>query len=450
MDWSSRLLRTTAFRLSLSYLIIFTASAVTLIAVIYLTSNALVERQIMETIAAEIRGLSDQYRERGLVGLAELIHERGGNQPGRQSLYLLTGEDDRPIAGNLSVWPRDVIESEGWLRVPVRGQRGVDAIARWQSLPGGYRLLVGRSLHDVREVQRAVTRAMFLGLAATVVLGIVGSFVMSRQILQRIEGVNASIRRITRGEISQRLPRNGSDDEFDQLVANVNAMLDQIERLIDSIRAVSDNIAHDLRTPLHRLRSRIDVALMGDDAGELRATLEQTLAEADNLLATFNALLTIARAEAGARLGEFGSVDLAVVAHDVCELYEPLAEDRGVHLTCAVAAPLPVSGDRHLLSQALANLLDNAAKYTPPGGRVGVEVDPRRREVVVWDTGPGVPAEAREKVLERFSRLDATRSTPGNGLGLSLVAAVARLHDARLLLEDNQPGLRVRLVFPEA
>jgi len=253
------------------------------------------------------------------------------------------------------------------------------------------------------------------------------------------------------GELGQRIALSGTRDEFDQLAANLNAMLDQIERLLQGMRQVTDNVAHDLRTPLNRLRTRIEIALLADPRpAEWRAVLEETLVDAEKMIGTFNALLEIARAEAGSDRTAFEPVALAALTHDLAELYAPLAEDRQIAFARDCPPAIEVQANRHLLAQALANLLDNAIKYTPPGGavRLAVENGAAGPAITVADSGPGIPAAERERVLERFVRLDATRSTSGNGLGLSLVQAVARLHGARLVLGDNQPGLMVRLEFP--
>ncbi|MBW7851248.1 MAG: HAMP domain-containing histidine kinase [Rhodospirillales bacterium] len=451
----SKLLRTSTFRLSLSYLAIFTLSAATLLAVVYWTTASFIERQIRETIDAEITGLSEQYRERGLGGLVEIISERSARERDKKTLYLLTDNAMRPLAGNLLGWPEVKPDEAGWLTFPVQTLQGkrseiADATARSFLLPGGFRLLVGRSLQDGEQLKRVIAQAIGWGIAVTVLLGGLGGVFMSRQLLQRVEAINRTVRRIMGGDMSQRMARSGTEDEFDQLVDNLNAMLDQIERLFESIRTVTDNVAHDLRTPLNRLRSRIDLALLGEaDVETCRRTLEETMADADHLLATFNALLTIAEAEAGARSSQLSPLDLVPLVRDVFELYEPVAEEKGVAVALEAADEVMVQGDRHLLSQAVANLLDNAVKYTPPEGRIRVSVTAGAQgpELVVADNGPGIPAESRDKVLERFTRLDATRSTPGNGLGLSLVDAVARLHRAKLVLGDNEPGLTVRLAF---
>lgn len=447
-----RILRSTAFRLAVTYLAFFTATALLLLGVVYGTSSSFIESQIRETISTEIAGLAERYREQGVGGLIQVISQRSAVERDRKSLYLLTDELYRPITGNMLGWPESQPDAEGWLRFPVQhmtpaGIRLFEASGRSFRLPGGYFLLVGRSTEDAEQVKVVLRRAIAVGIGLTILLGVAGGMLTGRKLLQRVEGVNRTMRGIMAGDITQRVPRGRSGDEFDQLADGVNAALDQIEALLQSMRTVTDNVAHDLRTPLHRLRSRIDVALLGEpDLDAYRRTLEETMADADRLLATFNALLTIAQAEAGARANQLQPLELAPLVRDMVELYEPLAEDKGLTLRLEEGGAPTVRGDRHLLSQALANLLDNAVKYTPDGGTVTVRIAPGPA-LEVADSGPGIPPEAREKVLQPFVRLDATRSTPGNGLGLSLVAAVAHLHGARLDLDDNHPGLVVRLVF---
>ena len=315
-------------------------------------------------------------------------------------------------------------------------------------MSGGFRLLVGRDIENIQRTQSLIQKAIGWGIGLTLLLGLAGGFLMSRGMLSRIDAINRTTRRIMAGDLSQRISLKGSRDEFDVLAGNLNAMLDQIERLLSGMREVTDNIAHDLRTPLSRMRSRIEVALLADpDRAEARTLLEQTLCDADAMIQSFNALLSIARAEAGGERASFEPIDVSEVCQDLAELYGPLAEEKGLTFTSACPPGLLLHGNRHLLAQALANLLDNAIKYTPEGGRVTLNGFPGP-VVTVADTGPGIPAEERERVLERFVRLDGDRSTPGNGLGLSLVSAVAKLHGATLRLEDNHPGLRISLMLP--
>jgi len=270
--------------------------------------------------------------------------------------------------------------------------------------------------------------------------------------LARVEAVNRTSARIIRGDLAQRVPLTGSGDEFDQLAGNLNAMLDQIERLMLGMRQVTDNIAHDLRTPLARLRARLEVTLLErPDINRYGEALRETIAEADHLLGTFNALLSIAEAESGARRENMAAVDLAAIARSVAELYEPVADDKGLALTVEAEPGIAVQGDRHLLSQAVANLLDNALKYTPEGSvNVALQRVGNLVRLEVADTGPGVPADRRETVFDRFVRLEGSRSTPGNGLGLSLVRAVAKLHGGEVWLEDNAPGLKAIVTLPAA
>lgn len=449
------LLRATTFRLALSYLGIFTVSAMALLALVSWSTSVFIEWQVQETVEAEATGLSEQYRARSIRGLAEVIAGRASEDLDRRAVYLLTGPGGVRIAGNLYGWPAEEIDSAGWIRFSIERMGSenfaTEVLGRTYFLPDDHQLLVGRSLHEAKRVKSAINRALGWGLALTILLGIVGGYFTSRHMLQRVEAMNRTARRIIGGDMKSRMRISGTRDEFDQLSAGFNEMMDEIERLVESIRTVTDNVAHDLRTPLNRLRSRIDVALLSEaDCESLRRTLEETLAEADNILATFNAILTIANAESGQRLHSFEPLDPARLAEDVVELYDPLAEEKTVSLCCQAQSGLHLSGDRHLLFQALANMVDNAVKYTPAGGQVGVEVtqDDGRVTIAVADSGPGIPADQRSRVLERFVRLDATRTTPGNGLGLSLVSAVARLHGATLSLEDNQPGLRLVLRFP--
>ena len=448
------LLRATTFRLALSYLGIFTVSAMALLALVSWSTSVFIEWQVQETVEAEATGLSEQYRERGIQGLADTIGSRANQDIERRAVYLLMAPDGARVAGNLFGWPKDAADSSGWVRFPIErvgdGRLTTEVLARTYAMPQDYKLLVGRSLHDAKRVKSAINRALGWGLALTVLLGIVGGYFTSRHMLTRVDAMSRTARRIVGGDMKSRMKLSGAQDEFDQLATSFNEMMDEIERLVEGIRTVTDNIAHDLRTPLNRLRSRIDVALLGaPDAAEMRRVLEETVVEADNLLATFNALLAISNAESGQRLHSFEPLDPAQLAADVVELYEPLAEEKGIRIACHADPGLTLEGDRHLMSQALANLVDNAVKYTPEGGAVAVTVAsvPAGIEVAVADSGPGIPEAARERVLDRFVRLDATRTTPGNGLGLSLVKAVARLHGGTLSLSDNKPGLKVHLVF---
>ncbi|HCL60922.1 MAG TPA: two-component sensor histidine kinase [Rhizobiales bacterium] len=459
----TKLFRTTTFRLSLTYLALFSAAAIVAIFYIYWNTTVLLSRQLNQTIDAELKGLAEQYRAGGLDQLVSIVAERS-QTPGN-SLYLVADSEGRRVAGNLSAVSPELWNSLGPVefvyRRPATG--GVEtrlAFANVFRLPSGYRLIVGRDIEDRRELARSVRSAMLWGLGVMALFGIGGGYWVSRKLLARIDAVAATTRTIMEGDLSGRLPVNGSGDELDRLSESLNLMLVRIEQLMAGLREVSDNIAHDLKTPLNRLRNRVEAALR-EPYGEpvYREALERTIEEADGLIKTFNALLSIARIEAGAGGENRETLDVSALLRDVAELYEPVADERGLVLKAEAEAPIFIRADRQLLGQAIANLIDNAIKYGAPGPAEGgngakpeIDVSARTKgslaEIVVTDRGPGVPVSDRERVLDRFVRLEASRSEPGSGLGLSLVAAVARLHGGGLRLEDNEPGLRVVLALP--
>ena len=435
----TKLLRSSTLRLSILHMAAFGLSVLVLLWFIYTSTAGFMERQTDETINAEIQGLAEQYSQLGLTGLIRVIKSRVAKDKAGSSVYLLTDWKFNPLAGNLPEWPKFRDTGSGWFDATLEDTENFEprrVRMRYFLLPGNFHLLVGRDVSLRLKMERLIMDALIWGLGLTVVLGGVGGLLTSRWMLKRIDVINKTSREIMAGDLTRRIPSRGAGDEFDRLAGNLNAMLDQITKLRDGVKQVSNNTAHDRRGPLNRIR----------------AGLEATVSEIDNLLMTFNALLTIAQAESGARRQDFTDIDLTSLAADVAELYDPLAEEKGLTLTVSLAPGVTVPGNRHLLSQALANLLDNAVKYTPTGGTIALSLTAPATgpELTVADTGPGVPAEHRELVLERFARLESSRNTPGSGLGLSLVAAVAGLHRAALRLADNAPGLRVTLAFPRA
>ncbi|MBV8494292.1 MAG: HAMP domain-containing histidine kinase [Alphaproteobacteria bacterium] len=450
-----RLVRTHAFRLAGLYVVVFVLSVLGVLFFVYWTSADFVERQTETTLDAEISGLAEQYAQRGLSGLVQIVSARSAGDRGDGMLYLVATRDGRPLAGNISGWPAGTPSNAGslWFRieVPVRGRdEAHPARAKLFEIPDGYRLLVGRDISDAAAFRdRIKTTLIWSGLLA-LALGLAGGTVMSRNMLRRVEEVNRTAERVIAGNLSDRVPRLGTGDEFDQLAANLNGMLDQIERLMAGMREVTDNVAHDLKTPLARLRARLELALLapGDRAAQSEA-IRAAIGEADRMLATFNALLSIAEAEAGAGPDSAEPLDLGQLAAEVAELYEPVAEEKSFAMRLERAPGVVIRGDRHLLSQALANLLDNALKYGDREIVVAVFPEKGRAVLEVRDRGPGIPEREREAVFDRFVRLEPSRSTPGNGLGLSLVRAVAHRHNATVALGDNRPGLKVRLEFPE-
>lgn len=451
-----RFLRTSTFRLTLSYVGLFGFSVLLLLGFIYWQTAQSISRQVDDTVTAEIDALTQHYRLEGLTGLVELIEERTGPRNLNGALYLLTDPAYRPVAGNVAAWPAAADSRGRWLMFPIGGDEAAFGRAQATRLPGGYHLLVGRDTRALDHFQTLMIEAMAWAFVGTLLLGGGGGYVMSRRVLGRIDGITRGTERIMRGDIAHRIPREGNDDEYDRLVDTLNAMLDRIEALMDGVRTVANNVAHDLRSPLTRMRADLEQAAMaGGTVEDLRRTCEAVMAEADSLLATFNALLSIAEAEAGVGLAEPQPVDLKALVEDVTDLYGPLVEDAGLTMdTDLPSAPALIQGNRELLFQALSNLVDNAIKYTPAPGRMAIGVAPAPQgdalDLVVQDSGPGIPATECARVLDRFVRLDSSRATPGNGLGLSLVAAIARLHRAPLNLEDAGPGLRVRLRLPAA
>ncbi len=451
----SKLLRSSTFRLALIYMALFGASVLLLLGFIYWSTVSYMGRQTDAIIEAEITGLAERYRLRGLVGLTNLIAERLSRKPAGSSIYLLADRGFRPLVGNLDRWPAVPESPDGWVNFRLEDE-AVDnsqvrrARARTFQLRGGFHLLVGRDMQELEAIQQLIVRTLIWGLAIMAILALAGGLMMTRSMMRRIETISATSREIMTGDLSRRIPTKGTGDDFDRLTDNLNSMLDRIETLMEDVRRVSDNIAHDLRTPLARLRNRLEFLRMQKaDSEQLRETVEQVVSEADGLLSTFNALLRIARIESGSGRAGFTDVNLASMMRDVVELYEPLAEEKRQHLRMRLTGDLRACGDRDLLFQAIANIIDNAIKYTPTGGTIEVSTDTNSNggRITVADSGPGIPVQAREKVFERFFRLDASRTTPGSGLGLSLVAAVAKLHHIKVFLKDNRPGLRVILDF---
>jgi len=454
-----KLFRTTAFKLSLGYLVAFAIGASVVMTWVSWNVGRLIDEQIGATIEAEINGLSEQYAQGGIRRLVDVV-ERRVRQPGA-SLYLVTNFQGQAITGNIKGLPPEVLLRPGVRETAYErvGEVEIDrrALARIFLLPGGFRLLVGRDLEDRESLRSVMGRALLTSLFWLVVIGAFGGLFVARRVLRRVEAISDSARTIMQGDLAQRLPLAGANDELDRLAGNLNQMLERIQELMAGVREVSDNIAHDLKTPLTRLRNRAEEALRSArDPKDYRIALEKMLEESEQLIRIFNALLTIARLEAGGERGEHAAFDLATCVRDVAELYEPLADEAGIDLVVETSGDSTVLGSRELAGQALANLIDNALKYAAPGpglrGVVHVRVQRLGHgvEASVADNGPGIPAADRERVFGRFVRLESSRSRPGSGLGLSLVAAVASLHNGDVRIEDNEPGLRVVLVFPAA
>jgi signal transduction histidine kinase len=456
-----RVVRTTAFKLSAIYFAVFSLFAIVFILYISYSTNVVLAQQLRDTIVEEIRGLAEVGRSGGLPAIVDAIEQRS-HEPGA-SLYLITDVNGRILAGNVSDVPQQLLDRSGIgpLTVPYRryseDAREHLAMVQVLRLPGGFRMLVGRDLGERDQFRAIIGRALAWAVALMIGLALVSWFFVSRRVLKRIDSVTATSRRIMAGDLTGRLEITGTGDEFDRLADSLNAMLERIEHLMHGLKDVSDNIAHDLKTPLTRLRNRVEAALNDEPTGDgYRAALETTIEESDRLIQTFNALLMIARVEAGSPDGAMGEVEIGTVIRDVVELYEPVAEEKGIAIRTGPVEPIRLKASRELLGQALANLIDNAIKYAPrPGAEspaITLTMSAARAGsdlmVKVADNGIGIPAADRERVLQRFVRLEQSRSEPGSGLGLSLAAAVARLHHGTIELGDGNPGLVVTLRLP--
>jgi signal transduction histidine kinase len=453
-----RLIRTQAFRIVLLYALLFALSVTALLGFTYWNTRRTLDAQADQIIQAEITGLNEQYQRLGWQGLYESVVSRSTN-PG-QALYLLADGSHRRIAGNLDVWPSTTTQESGNY-IEFDYERRVNNLPETRRARGevfrleggGFFLLVAEDVHDRDLTQHMFTTTLPWTVGLILLFGLAGGGLMSQNMLSRLDTINRTSGEIIAGDLTRRVPVTRAGDEFDVLADNLNRMLDRIERLMKGLREVTDSVAHDLRTPLNRLRQRLEQSQArflaeGRDAGEI----ERAIAETDRLIATFNALLLIAETDAGTGRNAMTVLDLDSVARDVAELYEPLADEKGITLVLRSGSGAQIEGNRSLVAQALANLVDNAIKYTPAGGLVMMSVSQAADGVVltVADTGPGIPAEDRPRVVERFVRLEASRSSPGTGLGLSLVAAVAHFHRTQLELGDNAPGLKASLTFPRA
>jgi len=473
-----KLLRTTAFRLTLVYLALFALYAALLLFFFALNARRLITEEITTTVNREVAGLNDQY-ERGGIGRLAAVVELRSRRPG-SSLYLVAAPKGEGLAGNVASLDEGILSQTGWVETSYQRLDATEgnehrALVLVSELPGGFHLLVGRDIEERQRIYDIIITAGRWSIVAVMVLGLGGGFFVSRHILRRVDAITEKAQTISAGDLSGRLPIAGTGDEIDRLALNFNGMLDRIESLMHGFKEVSDNVAHDLKTPLTRLRNRCEAALRNarTDA-DYRAALDSTIEESEGLIRTFDALLMIARAESGEAGRGMVDLDAAEIARGVAELYEPVAEEKGLHLVVDAPGPVLVHGHRELISQALANLVDNAIKYAapvrpeaelalagdlavpapaagpPPTITVTARNDGDNVVLTVADEGPGIAPDARAHAVERFVRLEHSRSQPGSGLGLSLASAIAHLHHGELMLDDNDPGLRAVIRLPRA
>ncbi|MFZ1812887.1 MAG: HAMP domain-containing sensor histidine kinase [Rhizobiaceae bacterium] len=453
------ILAITSVRLSIAYTLIF--GLVAIIIVMYLTGSTvgIIRRQIQQSINTEMADLGATYDNSGINGLLAAL-QRAAAAPSA-NIYVVVDPSGTIIGANIRDLEAGVINRQGWTFHPFsytrhqdRGERQYQAIALVHQLPNGMRLLVGRDLGDPERFRVVVARALFLALGSMLMVGLLTWFLIGRRALKRLDMVSASTQRIMAGDRTERLPLSGAGDEFDRLSSRLNQMLDRLNLLDQGLREVSDNIAHDLKTPLTRLRNKAERAAAAAGNGKAaRQALGEVITDTDSIIRTFDALLMISRVESGSSAAELKPLDLTKIVEDAAELYTPLAEEEGFKASVEVEPGLKVTGNRELLSRSLSNLIENALKHGRSEGQAAnLTIKASRSgqwiEICVADAGPGIPEKDREKVMERFTRLEKSRTVPGNGLGLSLVRAVAVLHGGKLELHDNSPGLRACLLLP--
>jgi hypothetical protein len=445
------LLRSAGVRFGLIYAGLFALSALALSGFLWWSTAGLLDRQTEAAINADAQGLVERFAD-GPRSLVDTIQDRVAANLSDDAIYLLADSAFRPIAGNLEVWPRLVTADVEWTEIPI-DRAGVRGLARIRHfiLPGGFNLLVGRDVQARAQLRRILGDALLWAPAIVVALGTVGALAVRGLFRLTIADVAATAAAFSRGDMTRRVRVTGLGDEFDQLAEEINNMLDRIASLMDGVRQVSNAIAHDLRTPITRARTRLeDASHSAHTEADLRAAIDRAQVDLDGIISVFQALLRISEIEAGARRSAFARVDLGPLLFDLAELYTAAAEEREQELIHDTPPILPAFGDRDMLQQAVANLLDNALKFSPPGStiRLSARTVGRMLEISVSDQGAGIPPEERARATDRFYRGETARNTPGSGLGLSLVQAVATLHGGSLRLEDNGPGLRAVITMP--
>lgn len=448
----SRILRSASFRMTLAYVGLFVVSAGVLFATVYFTATAAMQSDMQAVLRSEAYQLGEIHRRAGLLGVAQEITKRINFRTRGPIYYLLQGPSQQVMVGNLPGMPPvngaiDFAREDNAAPTSERAR----LMGFGVTLPDGSFILVAQDTSRLLDMQRAIESAFAWAGGLTLLLAIAGGVLLSGNFLRRIDTIGRTSRAIMEGDLTARIPARGTNDEIDQLVASLNAMLDRIQQLLEGVRQVSSDIAHDLRTPLSRLRQRLeDAREHATTTGDYAAATEAAIAEADEMLEIFSALLRIAQIEAGAQKSAFAVVDVSELARSVGEAYLPAAEDTQHRLVLEIQDGATLNGDRQLLAQMLSNLIENALHHTPAGTTVtlAVRTPSGGPEIEVADTGPGIPQAERDKVFERFYRLDRSRGTAGSGLGLALVKAIAGLHGLTIRLEERKPGLAVVIGRP--
>lgn len=447
------MLRNATSRLVAIHLLLVAFTTAGVLAFLYWSTNDLIEGEVREVVNTELAGLAEEYQDQGIFGLARAIERRTSSDRERDAVYLLTDAFGRRLAGNLRAWPPTVEAGSGWVALELyRTDRGSPALIEAASirLRDGERLLVGRDAEARTRFRQALWQAALQSLAAAVLLSLLTGWLLSRLVLSRISAIDRTANEIVSGNLTLRVPVRGSDDEFDRVSNTLNQMLDRIEALVENLRMTTDSLAHDLRSPLMRLRAHVAELSSPDLDETARDELTaRSVAEVEHLLKTFSALTQISRIEAGLGRDEFAPVDLDALVTDAVELYSPVAADKKVELRSTGSAR-SIEGHTQLIALALSNLLENAIRYAPEGSEIVIELRDTAEavSVAVSDQGPGIPEADRSRVLQRFVTLDSSRHETASGLGLALVAAVAGLHGASIDLGDNEPGLVATVRFP--
>jgi signal transduction histidine kinase len=448
----TRFFRSSSVRLALGFAGLFIASSLLLVGLLWWQTASYLDRETDAVILANKRAVGDRLRDFGLAGAIETIRNRITNGD-KEAIYLLVNPAFEPLAGNLNAWPSEVGYAIGWSDAQMlsKGQTHATRLLN-VSLPGGFHLLIGRDVEDRAQVRALILNGLAWAIFGALVLAVLGGIVARRALSARVDLISRTTAAIVRGDLGQRVPEGGSADEFDQLSRTINLMLEQIENLLEGVRNVSNAVAHDLRTPLAEARARLEGVLRHALSKDVSDGIEQAIDDIDHLIGMSNALLRLAEIDSGVRRSGFREVRLAEIVIDVIELYQPTAAERGIGLAVEVQAEAIVHGDPFLLAQAIGNLVDNAIKYAPGGSRIEVRIVARTDggiEVSVADNGPGIPDDEKARATERFYRADSSRGKAGVGLGLSVVAAVAKLHAGVLMLADNDPGLVASFVLPK-
>jgi signal transduction histidine kinase len=457
---ASRIIKTFTFRLASVYIGLFSISVVILFAFIYTFAMRYVQSQVSDAVRMQYGYLTNEYQQNGSSGVEARINELiSANEDGTE-IYLLINNKNEKLAGNLNEWPANAtIESSfdknsKWINFRIEGTRNTQPniqvkaitipLSKWRSL------LVGKTLQNPEKIEQIIIQTFWASLLVTLFMAFIGALVITRSVMNRINVINRSAYNIMHGELSTRIPFTKGGDEFDDLSSNLNNMLDKIESLLKSIGQFANNIAHDLRSPLNRIINRLDAGLrkIGEE-NPARNLLEKNIADMHELIGTFNSILKISELEANTGFRDFNPCDLRGIIENMVEFYEPYAAEKDIMLINHMTQSVTINGEKNMLTQAFTNILDNAIKFTPKGGKIDILCEQQENiiDVIIADSGIGIPADYRDKVFEKFFRLEQSRHTKGNGLGLSLVDAIAGIHNAEVILSDNNPGLRVCLRF---